>query len=119
VGESLANSNDDTVEKLAALARLHTDGALSDDEFQTLKARLISQASKDVESEISKLVRETYGDEPQNRVTTEKTAFASDQADAFATTHAENSHAKRMASHGKDLPIRQPLRGRGEGQYLL
>ena len=73
----MAYPENNIVEKLATLARLHTDGALSDEEFMALKARLITQASKDVESEISKLVRETYGDDTR---TTEETAFASDQA---------------------------------------
>ena len=103
----MANSNDDIIEKLATLARLHTDGALSDEEFKTLKERLISQASKagededqitesstdtPVESEISKLVQETYGNDTQSKSTTEETAFASDPGDARGTTtHADNS----------------------------
>ena len=88
----MASSNDDIIEKLATLARLHTDGALSDEEFQALKTRLISQASKDVESEISKTVRETYGDDTQPRATAENTAFAAEPSDASdSTAHADSS----------------------------
>ena len=35
----------DIAEQLAKLAKLHVDGALSDEEFKTLKATLISQIS--------------------------------------------------------------------------
>ena len=35
----------DLAEQLAKLAKLHADGALSDEDFKTLKATLISQIS--------------------------------------------------------------------------